>query len=274
MLRPADLLGLAARRHLAAIAITDHDTVSGLDEALASSQSTGVELLTGVEISSQLGDSSMHILGYGFDHRRPEFLAFLKILQENRRLRNLGILDRLNALGIEIDIDELEQSAGNQAGRPHIARLLVKKKLVGTVQEAFVRYLKLGGLAFVEQRKPESAEAIARIREAGGLSFLAHPSCTDPSLEKIPSLVKQLSEQGLNGIETFYPTHSTKACRILEKIAADHHLLLSGGTDFHGDSNASTPLGGHTAGMRVPLQVLVKIKEKLSCLHAGSLARK
>jgi len=271
LLTPTALLTLAGRRGLAAIALTDHDTVAGLPEAFAHGTVTGVEVLPGIEISSGLDGASLHILGYGFNHEHPGFLAFLAKLQQARRNRNQGILERLQALGIPITTEELTRIAGDQAGRPHFARLLVQKGRAKNTQDAFVRYLKRGGPAFVEHVKPQADEVINRIAEANGLAVLAHPACSDPGLEKIPALIAQLKDFGLAGLEAYYPTHSKKVCRFLQALAAKHDLLLSGGTDYHGDPHSVTPLGGNTKTIRVPLQLLHDIKQRLA---ATGMARR
>jgi len=271
LLTPAALLTLAARRGLAAIALTDHDTVAGLPEALAHGTITGVEVLPGIEISSCFDEVSLHILGYGFNHEQPAFLAFLEKLQLARHNRNQGILERFQALGISITEEELTQVAGDQVGRPHFARLLVKKGRAKNTQDAFARYLKRGCPAFVEHVKPQADEVISRLTEANGLAILAHPACSDPGLEKIPALVARLKDYGLAGLEAFYPTHSQKICRLLQALAAKHGLLLSGGTDYHGDAHSVTPLGGNSKTIRVPLKLLHDIKQRLT---ANTVARR
>ena len=271
LLTPTALLTLAARRGLAAIALTDHDTVAGIPEALAHGRVTGVEVLPGIEISSSLEGVSLHILGYGFNHEHPGFLTFLEKLQQARSNRNQGILERLQALGISITSEELTQISGDQIGRPHFARLLAKKGRAKNTQDAFSRYLKRGGPAFVEHVKPQAEEVISRITEANGLAILAHPACSDPGLEKIPAFVAQLKDYGLAGLEAIYPTHSQKVCRLLKTLAAQHGLLLSGGTDYHGDAHSVTPLGGNTKTIRVPFQLLDDIKQRLATID---IARK
>jgi len=264
LLTPTALLTLAARRGLAAIALTDHDTVAGLPEALAHGKTIGVEVLTGIEISSGFDGISLHILGYGFNHEHPGLLAFIERLQQARRSRNQGILERLHALGISITNDELAHIAEGQIGRPHFARLLAQKGLAKNTQDAFSRYLKRGGPAFVEHVKPQADEVIDQIIKANGLAMLAHPACSDPGLEKIPALVARLKGSGLAGLEAIYPTHSKKVCRFLQALATRHDLLISGGTDYHGDKHSVTPLGGNTKTIRIPLQLLHDIKIRLA----------
>jgi len=264
LLSPAGLLALAARRGLAAIALTDHDTVAGLPEALAHGALTGVEVITGIEISSTLDGVSLHILGYGLDHGHPDFLAFLERLQQARHDRNQGILERLQTLGISITGEELTRIAGDQIGRPHFARLLTQKGRAKNTQDAFSRYLKRGCPAFVEHAKPQADEVISQITGANGLAVFAHPVYSDPTLARIPALVAQLKSYGLAGLEAIYPTHSKKACRFLHALATQHGLLLSGGTDYHGDKRSITPLGGNAKTIRVPLQILGEIKQRLA----------
>lgn len=270
LLTPTALLSLAARRGLAALALTDHDTVAGIPEALAHSRVIGVEFLPGIEISTSLDGVSLHILGYGFNHEHPGFLAFLAELQQARRNRNQGILERLQTIGIAITNEDLVRVAGDQAGRPHFARLLVQKGLAKDTRDAFSRYLKRGGPAFVEHVKPQASEVISHIAQAGGLAVLAHPFCSDPGLEKIPALVAQLKDYGLAGIEAFYPTHAKKTSRFLQTLAAQHGLLLSGGTDYHGDLHSATPLGGNARTIRIPLSLLHELKQRLAMLGKDS----
>ena len=153
-------------------------------------------------------------------------------------------------------------------GRPHFARLLARKGLAKNTQDAFSRYLKRGCPAFVEHSKPQADEVISQITEANGLAVLAHPVYSDPSLEKIPALVARLKDYGLAGLEAIYPTHSKKTCRFLHTLAAEHGLLLSGGTDYHGDKHSATPLGGNAKTIRVPLQLLHDIKHRLATIGA------
>jgi len=263
-LTPTALLDLAARNHLAAISLTDHDTVAGVAEAICRGRANGVEVISGIEVSSRQDDFSLHILGYGIDHEQPEFLSFLAGLQQARQARNQSIVDRFHELGIPLRMAELEAMAGDQIGRPHFARLLVAKGICRDSQEAFVRYLRRGSPAFVEHARAPADTVIGQIRNAGGIAVLAHPASTDPSLEKIPAIVARLKEYGLAGLEAFYPTHSNKVCRALQKIAADCGLFVCGGSDFHGDNHSSAPLGGSAKSFRVPLRIWEEMREILT----------
>ncbi|MEW6500966.1 MAG: PHP domain-containing protein [Thermodesulfobacteriota bacterium] len=249
---PAGLIDLAGKRKLAALALTDHDTMAGVAEFLAYAAQKRLPVLGGVEISAWHGERTVHILGYGLDHTDSRLLARLAELQAARHERNLGIFARLRALGIRAELTELDQQENGQIGRPHIARLLVRKKVVRTMHEAFSRFLKRGGAAYVESLRIHATEATRLVRDAGGLPMLAHPAINDNKLEGLPELLQLLIPAGLAGLEAYYPTHTTRQTKTLLRLAAEHDLLLCGGTDFHGDIRHGAPLGGNSATVRVP----------------------
>jgi predicted metal-dependent phosphoesterase TrpH len=174
-LSPRQLVQLAKKQRLRAIALTDHDTVAGVEEALAAGKEFGVEVVPGVEISAQYPPGTMHILGYYIHASNPELLGALKKLQQARAARNPKIIERLQALGLEITINEVLDLSAGQVGRPHIARALVNKGYVSSIDEAFSRYLKKGAVAYAEKFRFPPAEAIGIIRRAGGIAVLAHP---------------------------------------------------------------------------------------------------
>ena len=239
VLKPAELVDLAESQGLSAIAITDHDTVSGTDEAIKRGYEKGIEVISGIEISSWHDETSMHILGYRFRHDDRQFKRRLQLLQHGRETRNVRIIENLNKLGIRVELEELLQySEYGQTGRPHIARLLVDKGVVKTVDLAFKYYLRRGAAAYAERFRFSAHDAIVMIQEAGGIVVLAHPSSLDPSLRSIPSLLKELYQAGLDGVEVYYPSHSPKAVKALVKMAKDLGLLMTGGSDFH-DSERS-----------------------------------
>ncbi|MCK5506686.1 MAG: PHP domain-containing protein [Thermodesulfovibrionia bacterium] len=239
VLKPAELVDLAESQGLSAIAITDHDTVSGTDEAIQRGHEKGIEVISGIEISSWHDETSMHILGYRFRHDDRQFKSRLQLLQHGRETRNVRIIENLNKLGIRVELEELLQySEYGQTGRPHIARLLVDKGVAKTIDLAFKYYLRRGAAAYAERFRFSAHDAIAMIQEAGGIAVLAHPSSLDPSLRSIPFLLKELCQAGLDGVEVYYPSHSPKAVKALVKMAKDLGLLMTGGSDFH-DSERS-----------------------------------
>jgi predicted metal-dependent phosphoesterase TrpH len=234
VLTPAELVDLAKKEGLSAISITDHDTADGTDEAIQRGVETGVEVITGIEMSSWHGDTSMHVLGYRFRHNDDQFKARLKLLQEGRETRNVRIIENLNRLGIKVEFEELlHYSEYGQTGRPHIARLLVDKGVTKTIDLAFKHYLRRGAAAYSERFRFSAHDAIAMIKEAGGIAVLAHPSSLDPSLRSIPALLNDLHKSGLGGVEVYYPAHSSRAVKALLKMAEDLGLIITGGSDFH-----------------------------------------
>ncbi|MGW8194353.1 MAG: PHP domain-containing protein, partial [Desulforhopalus sp.] len=173
---PADLVALAARKGLLAIALTDHDTVNGIDAAVSAGRSYGVEIVTGVELSVRYHDSSVHLLGYLFDHNNRILLNALGRLQEGRVKRNKEIISRLKNHGVDIHYTDLKEIAGpGECGRPHIAKLLIQKNVVKSMDEAFEKFLKQGTPTYVSRFIYEAWEAIDILKSAGGLAVLAHP---------------------------------------------------------------------------------------------------
>lgn len=261
---PAGLVDLAVKRKIAALALTDHDTVAGVAEFLAYAAQRQLPALGGVEISAWHEDLTIHILGYGLNHTNPNLLARLAELQTARQERNQGIFEKLRQLGIRAELSEIAQQENGQIGRPHIARLLVRKKVVRTTHEAFSRFLRRGGAAYVESLRIHAAEAVRLVREAGGLAMLAHPAILDATLETVAELIQLLKPAGLSGLEAYYPTHTKKQTRILLALAAEHGLLACGGTDFHGDVRHGAPLGGSAATVRVPQTVYDQLQAALA----------
>jgi len=235
-LKPAEIVDLAASGNLAAISITDHDTVSGTDEAVRCGRQLQVEVIPGIEISSWHNDTSMHILGYGFRHEDRHLAEKLQLLQQGRETRNAEILQNLKKLGIRVEANELHRySPYGQTGRPHIARLLVDKGVVKSMDLAFKQYLRRGAPAYAERFRFPVRDAIGLIRDAGGVAVLAHPGSLDPGLRTIPALLKQLHWLGLEGVEVYYPSHTPKIVKTLIRLAGDLGLIMTGGSDFHGE---------------------------------------
>lgn len=269
ILSPAAIVDLAKKTGVRAIALTDHDTVAGVAGALARGKQAGVEVIAGIEISSWHENIPLHILGYRLRVDEHDLHHRLLRLQEGRRIRNARILANLNRLGIDLTMAELSAcSQYGQAGRPHIARLLVSKGVVATEEQAFFRYLRRGGAGYAERFKYYADEAITMIRDAGGIAVLAHPVNLDPSLVSIPHLLRELQHLGLQGVEVYYPTHSGPAIRKLKRIAAQLDLLITGGSDFHGNNRSKAPLGG-TRKSRVPYHLLEPLKMSEPHVRAG-----
>lgn len=251
-LSPAELIDLARQRGLTALALTDHDTVAGLDDFLAYGADKAIEVIGGIEISAWYGKESLHILGYGLDHNDPELNLALDQLQQARHQRNLKILDKLNSLGIDISYADLEYEENGQVGRPHIARALIRRGITGDFQEAFYRFLRRGGSAYVDSFRIHALDAIRLIAAAGGAPVLAHPAVMDPTLSGLPALLAELRQAGLVGLEVHYPAHSRRQYQDLLRLTAEHRLIATGGTDFHEELRNGVPLGGSCRSGRVP----------------------
>lgn len=265
--RPSELVLLAAKGGLAAIAITDHDTVEGTAEACLAGEELGVTVIAGLEMSVRHRDLPLHILGYGIDPACPALRTALAGVQAARHIRNEAILARLADLGIAVSMAEIStRSAMGQAGRPHIARLLVEKGWARDIEEAFTLYLRRGARAYVARQIYTAEAAIAVIRQAGGVSVLAHPVTADPSLQIISSILAELKTLGLDGLEVYYPTHSAPARKKLTALAKKYDLLITGGSDFHGAIRPGTSLAGGPK-FRVPATVLVELQKRLGKLN-------
>jgi len=242
---PREVVRLAARKGLRAIAITDHDTVDALSEAQEESSTTGVEVISGVEISAEWPSGILHILGYLVNPHDRQLLAALEHLRKHRMERIPKILSKLREQDVFISADEVRQEAkGGVPGRPHVANVLLQKGNVRTLQEAFDRYLKKGAPAYVTKVKLTPSEAVRVIVGAGGVAVIAHPYSLDSdepaSLERI---VKDLVGMGIRGIEAYYPRHTPEQTRTYLTLAERLDLVATGGTDFHGSNKPLIKLG-------------------------------
>jgi hypothetical protein len=260
---PAELVRYAHKKGLSAIAITDHDTIDGIREAVAAGDVLGIEVIPGIELSVKYCGRNVHLLGYLFDCQNSELCIALSQLQVGRIERNKKIISNLNRLGFTFEFSELKKSAGSgQNGRPHIARLMVEKKIVNTMDEAFEKYLGQDGLAYASRFAYGAEEAISLIKNAGGITVLAHPFQFEKSFENFPHVLHQLRDMGLDGIEVYYPNHSRKFRKHLMSLAEKLSLLMTGGSDYHGSIRPGTTLAGGK-NVSVPAQLLVKMKERV-----------
>ncbi len=271
-LLPGQLLALAKENGLRAIALTDHDTVAGVEEAVTAGKELGVEVVPGVEISAQFGPGTMHILGYYLQATHPEFIGALKKLQQARAARNPKIIERLQTLGLKITAAEVLELSGGQVGRPHIAQALVQRGYVSNMDEAFSRYLKKGAVAYVEKFRFSPRHAIGLIRKAGGLASLAHPftlGIDEP--EELRPVVMELQAMGLEGMEVFYPDHTEQMTALYDDVAQRLGLLRTGGSDFHGDLKTGSDLGGGTQAHNLDYALLQALKERLKGSEASHI---
>jgi len=267
---PCEILALATKLNLAAIAITDHDTIDGSKDAIDKGIPSEIKFLTGVEISaapplSFSCSGSIHILGYSLRLNDPVLNQTLYTLQMARKNRNPGIIERLKNIGFDISIEEVTELAGSgQTGRPHIARLMTEKGFAGSINEAFDKYLGKGKPAYVDKYRIECDEAIKIITGAGGIPVLAHPSLINIYNDKgLEDLVAALKEMGIKGMEVYYPEHSKAQVSCYMKLAKKHKLLITGGTDFHGSLKPDISMGSGRGNFHVPYNLyenLIKLK--------------
>lgn len=258
----ADVLGFAKAAGVTAVAITDHDILTAIPEALDEGSRLGIEVLPGVEISSRWGEGELHILGYCFDWQNEQFNQRLKGLRESRHQRNPLIVHKLNELGLDITYDEVRRLAGTESvGRPHIARALMNKKLVTSAKEAFDRYLAEGRPAYVPRQLPDPAEAVRWIRDAGGVAVLAHPVWVRETPEGLARLVEELKAVGLGGMEVHYSTHNTRQIDQYLHLAKRLKLLVTGGSDFHGVTKPDIQVGRGRGDLKVSEKLLEPLKQ-------------
>ncbi|HXX35781.1 MAG TPA: PHP domain-containing protein [Thermodesulfobacteriota bacterium] len=259
---PSEIVRYAKNKGLQAIAITDHDTIEGLEEGLSEGENIRFEVIPGVEISAEHSPGSMHLLGYFLNIHNPLLKGKLGYLQKARAERNPKIIENLNRLGVRINYEEvMKASGGGQVGRPHFAQVLMEKGYVRSFQEAFERFLKKGAPAYVDKIRFKPKEAISFIREAGGVAVLAHPKTLGvdgaASLERI---VLGLMEEGLMGIEALYPEHTPPEVAQFKALAERHGLLITGGTDYHGIDKEALDIGVGRGDMRLPYSLVENLK--------------
>ncbi|MBP9191341.1 MAG: PHP domain-containing protein [Ignavibacteria bacterium] len=230
-LTPFQLIDLSIKSGLSIISITDHDNVNALEQAVEYGNQKGIQVIPGVEISADLDDQEVHILGYFIDYKNQKMLEFLSASRELRINRNEKIVRKLNEMGSNINFNDIRVKAGAKTsiGRPHIAMELNEEGFVNSYYDAFIKYIGDGKPAFVKKPNPKSAEVIKIISEMGGLSFIAHPG----KLVR-DGLLMRLIQEGLDGIEIIHPSHSKEDIEYFSAMAAEHFLLTSGGSDYHG----------------------------------------
>lgn len=234
ILTPEQLIKEAKKQGLSGLSITDHDTLSAYETAFPIAEQENILLGTGIEISSWMKDTSIHILGYAIDVRSEALQALCTQNKQERSIRNKKIINILGKKNMPIDEEKLIQleSLGVTVGRPHIAKLLVDAGYVSSIKEAFNRYLADGACCYVQRELPSPAKAIEVIHEAGGKAFIAHPH-----LIKNKKFLLSLLEEPFDGIECYWGLSSPTQEKYLLNIASSRHLLISGGSDYHGYSH-------------------------------------
>jgi 3',5'-nucleoside bisphosphate phosphatase len=277
---PAQLIREGKKKGITVLALTDHDTLGGLEDAQSEADAVGVRFIPGIEISINwkrgegvcgLGlGGEMHLLGLGIKTPSPAFMKGIAELSRRREERNLKILDSMNALGIEASWDDIlaetlssttDHVGRLSIGRPHFANFLVKKKIVRNRDQAFARYLKPGKPLYVPKAGLPFGQAVAIIRESGGIPVLAHPMSLYVAWGCLPGLVKVLKSQGLMGIEAWHPIAKAKDCRRLEEMGRSLGLYITEGSDFHGTTRLGRSLGVSNKSRTISDAVIEAIPE-------------
>ncbi len=259
---PSEVIQFAHEVGVVALAITDHDIVEGIPEAMEAGATVGIEVIPGIELSSRYDGREIHILGYFFDRQDTTLHTRLNHQQTSRHERNPRVVEKLNQLGLELSYEDVKAKAGGgSVGRPHIANVLVNKGYVNSTKEAFDRYLAEGGPAYVSRELPDSSEAIAWIREAGGVPVLAHPHWTKRKGQELQVMCSTLKEAGLMGIEVFYGTHTKRQTSEYLELARKLDLLMTGGSDFHGAAKPDIQVGRGRGDLKVTDKLLEPLRK-------------
>ena len=272
-LSPAELVDLAVRTGVDALAITDHDTFAGYDQAARIAGAKGLDLVCGIEINTRWARSengrertwNIHLLGY-FLHEPPSlsFREWLFELLQSRRKRNVKLVRKLQSMGVNIELGEVEAVGRTLTGRPHFARVLMDKGYVSSTDEAFRKYLGESSPGFVHRDSPHTVMGIQQIEAAGGLAVLAHPvrlGVRDPRQEQ--DFISELRDAGLRGIEVYHSDHRPADVERYAAIAKRFGLAVSGGSDFHGDAKPTIRLGtGAHGNLNVAHKVLEELRKK------------
>jgi len=255
---PSELIDLAVLRGIDTIALTDHDTCAGLDEARKKADKKGINFIPGIELEISFKPGEFHLLGLNIINWKDGLDSALIEIMNKRLERNLKMVQLINDSGIELDYSEvIDEAHGQVIGRPHFASLLVKKKIVKNTLKAFEKYLAAGRPFHIEKEALSLEEGIKLIKQAGGHPVIAHPMSLFLSWGKMPERMEYWKEVGVEGIEVWHSGTKIKNCLRLEEIADKLGLFKTGGSDFHGDNRKDRPLGLGAGGREIPIDPLI-----------------
>ena len=258
---PSELVSLAKAAGLSAFALTDHDSIDGIEEALAAGRELGMEVIPGVELSCNYNEEEIHMVGLYIDYKSEEFVEHLRNFQDLRDNRNIKMAERLQEEGFDITAKALHEMFPDAVlTRAHVAKYLVATGQVKELSIVFDKYIGNGCKCFVDRPKVHPAEAVAMIHKIGGIAILAHPCLCKMSRNDVYAMIEELVEAGLDGIEAIYSCNMGSDEKDFTEIAKKHGLLISGGSDFHGSNKPYIKLGVGKGNMMVPDEVLTMIK--------------
>ncbi len=267
-LAPSDLVTLALSKGLSAFALTDHDTTEGIDEALAAAekahaQGADIEVIPGIEFSTEYEGKDIHIVGIDIDYKSDAFQHYLKDFQDSRDNRNRKMCLKLAEHGVDITYEKLRAEYPDSVlTRAHYAKYMMEHGAVKSMSEAFDRYIGDRAPCFLPREKVTPSQAVSLILESGGIPILAHPILYHMSDARLDKLVATLKDAGLIGIEAIYSTYNTAEERQIRKLASKYDLRISGGSDFHGGTKPGLEMGNGYGKLFVPYEVLEKLRER------------
>ena len=265
---PREFIQEAYEKRLQVVAITDHDTIDGIEEAEREGEIKGIRVIPGIELSAESSEGNRHILGYHIDPSNPELL---KILEENRQSRKGKIpkvIAALNAAGYDITLEEVKAKAAGTIGRPHVAAVLVEKGYEPSIKAAInTGILADGGIADIKRKKLTAEECVELITKAKGIAVLAHPYQTKLEGQALEKFIESLVPHGLKGIEVYYSEHTEDMMQEYKHIASKFSLIETGGSDWHGSIKPHIQLGTGKGNLCVPqacVDALDNIKKEVS----------
>lgn len=259
---PSALLGEAKKAGLSAMALTDHDTMDGIQEAGEAAQKLDIEFIPGVEFSADYHGHEIHVLGYYLSPEYPRLKSKLEEFRDFRITRNERMVKRLNEEGFAISMEELKEKFPDSVmTRAHIARYLTETGQVPDVRTVFSEYIGEGCRCYIERPKISPVEAVILIREAGGLSVMAHPILYKLTQEELAQLTQEMKEAGMCGLEAIYSENSPEDEKRMRRLAESFGLLISGGSDFHGKNKPDIKLGTGKGSLHIPYSLLQPYKD-------------
>lgn len=263
---PAEVAKLAKTIGLAAIALTDHDTIDGLEEFQKAGAALDIETIAGIEFAAlwtKHHRPEIHIVGLGFDPNHPVLSERMKDIKESRNIRNQKMCEKLSSIGLHITLDEVAANAGGEIiTRAHFANVLLQKGYIAKKEDAFSRYISTGLPGYVEREFLSPKLCIQTIKEAGGAAVLAHPTLYGLNMEQLEELCAELIPCGLDGIECQYSTYSPSETKAITALAEKMHLLPSGGSDFHGKNKPNIHLGSGKSNLAIPYSFWEELKKR------------